>query len=93
MVLWRQHLTNPALVPGDDGQYANPLNTAVPPSWLNGLVTTRKADQSTSIRLLLDPRSVQLPASTQSPWVLPKTRSRHSAGAVLGCGFLVIVLW
>jgi hypothetical protein len=32
MVLWRQHLTNPALVPGDDGQYANPLNTAVPPS-------------------------------------------------------------
>jgi hypothetical protein len=32
MVLWRQHLTNPALVPGDDGEYANPLNTAVPPS-------------------------------------------------------------
>lgn len=32
MVLWRQHLTNPALVPGDDGQYANPLNMAVPPS-------------------------------------------------------------
>jgi hypothetical protein len=32
MVLWRQHLTNPALVPGDDGEYTNPLNTAVPPS-------------------------------------------------------------
>lgn len=32
LVLWRQHLTNPALVPGDDGEYANPLNTAVPPS-------------------------------------------------------------
>lgn len=32
IVLWRQHLTNPALVPGDDGEYANPLNTAVPPS-------------------------------------------------------------
>lgn len=32
LVLWRQHLTNPALTPGDDGEYANPLNTAVPPS-------------------------------------------------------------